>query len=304
MIELTELTKRYGNTVAVDNLSFTVRPGAVTGFLGPNGAGKSTTMRMILGIDRPTAGQARIDGRPYQELEHPIRTVGALLDAGWVHPHRSARSHLRWWARAGGLPAARVDEVLDAVGLTAVADRRAGVFSLGMRQRLGIAGALLGDPAVLLFDEVINGLDPEGIHWMRSLMQRLAAEGRTVLVSSHLLSETALTATELVVIGRGRLVAQGPTEEFVGRVATQSVRVRTRQPSALAAALQEAGYVARQAGEEGALDVEGATTDDIGDIAAERRLVVLELRAVRGSLEEAFLELTKPDVEYSAPVVA
>ena len=208
MIETRGLTKRYGPTLAVDDLSFTIHPGRVTGFLGPNGAGKSTTMRMILGLDRPTSGHALIDGKRYQELHHPLRTVGALLDAKWVHPNRSARSHLRWMARSNRLPRGRVDEVLDLVGLTDVADRRAGAYSLGMSQRLGIAGALLGDPGILLFDEPVNGLDPEGIVWIREFMQRLAGEGRSVLVSSHLLPEMALSATELVVIGRGRLITQ------------------------------------------------------------------------------------------------
>jgi ABC-2 type transport system ATP-binding protein len=216
MIEVRALCKRYRSTLAVDDLTFTVRPGAVTGFLGPNGAGKSTTMRMILGLDRPCAGEALIAGRRYAQLEHPLRAVGALLDAGWVHPRQSARAHLRWLARAGGLPAGRVADVLGTVGLTAVADQPARTFSLGMRQRLGIAAALLGDPAVLLFDEPVNGLDPEGVHWFRTLVQSMAAEGRTVLVSSHLLAEMALTATELVVIGRGRLVAQGSLTELAG----------------------------------------------------------------------------------------
>lgn len=205
MIEAVGLTKRYGSTVAVNDLSFTVKPGKVTGFLGPNGAGKSTTMRMILGLDAPTSGRVLIDGKPYQELKHPLRKVGALIDAKWVHPNRSAHSHLKWLARSNDLPLSRVDEVLAMVGLEQVAKRRAGGFSLGMSQRLGIAAALLGDPEVLMFDEPVNGLDPEGIHWIRRFMQGLAAEGRTVFVSSHLLSEMSLTAEELVVIGRGEL---------------------------------------------------------------------------------------------------
>jgi ABC-2 type transport system ATP-binding protein len=216
MIEVKALCKRYRSTPAVDDLTFTVRPGTVTGFLGPNGAGKSTTMRMILGLDRPCAGEALIAGRRYAQLESPLRTVGALLDAGWVHPRQSASAHLRWLARSNGLPAGRVAEVLGTVGLTAVADRPARTFSLGMRQRLGIAAALLGDPAVLLFDEPVNGLDPEGMHWFRTLVQGMAAEGRTVLVSSHLLAEIALTVTDLVVIGRGRLVAQGSLADLAG----------------------------------------------------------------------------------------
>lgn len=207
MIEVKGLTKYFGATHAVEDLTFTVAPGQVTGFLGPNGAGKSTTMRMILGLDKPTSGVALIQGRPYAELTHPLRTVGALLDARWVHPNRSARAHLQWMAASSGIPKARVDEVLRLVGLTDVAGKSAGGFSLGMSQRLGLAGALLGDPPVLLFDEPVNGLDPEGILWIRRFMQRLAGEGRTVLVSSHLLSEMAQTADQLVVIGRGRLIS-------------------------------------------------------------------------------------------------
>src|ERR1041384_6792736 len=206
MIEAVRLQKHYGKTKAVDDLSFTVRPGRVTGFLGPNGAGKSTTMRMVLGLDNPTSGQALIDGKPYQRLRRPLREIGALLDAKWVHPNRSARAHLRWMAVSNDIPVSRVDELLDIVGLTAVANKRAGGFSLGMSQRLGIAAALLGDPEVLLFDEPVNGLDPEGILWIRKFMHRLAEEGRTVFVSSHLLSEMALTASNLVVIGRGQLI--------------------------------------------------------------------------------------------------
>ena len=214
VIELRELTKRYGDPVAVDGLSVRVQPGVVTGFLGPNGSGKSTTMRMILGLDRPTAGMALVNGRPYQDLKDPLRTIGALLDAKWVHPNRSARAHLRWLAATNRIPAARIDAVLDQVGLTAVADRRAGAFSLGMAQRLGIAAALLGDPEILLFDEPVNGLDPEGIVWIRGFMRQLAAEGRCVLVSSHLLPEMALTADRLVVIGRGRLLAETTVAEL------------------------------------------------------------------------------------------
>jgi ABC-2 type transport system ATP-binding protein len=237
MIEAQSLTKRYGKKLAVDDLSFSVTPGKVTGFLGPNGAGKSTTMRMILGLDKPTSGQVRIGGKRYEELRHPLRTVGALLDAKWVHPNRSARAHLLWMARSNKIPTRRVDEVLDIVGLSSVADKRAGGFSLGMSQRLGIAGALLGDPEVLLFDEPVNGLDPEGILWIRQFMQRLADEGRTVFVSSHLLSEMALTASELVVIGRGKLIAQSSTEEFVARATGQSVKVRSPQLDVLSKAL-------------------------------------------------------------------
>ena len=237
MIEARGLTKRYGPTTAVDDLSFTVRPGVVTGFLGPNGAGKSTTMRMVLGLDRPTAGRVTIGGHTYAELPNPLRTVGALLDAKWVHPNRSARDHLRWMAAAADLPAQRVDEVLETVGLTAVAGKRAGQFSLGMSQRLGIAGTLLGDPEVLMFDEPVNGLDPEGILWIRRFMSALAAEGRTVFVSSHLLSEMALTAEHLIVIGRGRMIADCSTQEFVGRAASGAVLVRAAEEPQLQRAL-------------------------------------------------------------------
>jgi ABC-2 type transport system ATP-binding protein len=297
MIEAAGLTKRYGATTAVDDLTFTVRPGVVTGFLGPNGAGKSTTMRMVLGLDRPTAGEVRVAGRRYAELEQPLRTVGALLDAKWVHPNRTARSHLRWMARSNGLPAARVDAVLEAVGLTAVAGRRAGTFSLGMAQRLGIAGALLGDPEVLLFDEPVNGLDPEGILWIRRFLQRLAAEGRTVFVSSHLLSEMALTAGELVVIGRGRLIAQGPTAEFVDGATAAAVRVRGPRLDLLAAALRADGLTVVE--DDGALRVPGAAPERVGEVVAAAGLVLHELSVVRGSLEQAFLELTRGDVEYA-----
>ena len=301
MIETQGLTKRYGPTLAVDDLSFTIHPGQVTGFLGPNGSGKSTTMRMILGLDRPSSGQALINGRPYQELDHPLRTVGALLDAKWVHPNRSARSHLRWLARSNKLPPGRVDEVLDQVGLTAVADRRAGAFSLGMSQRLGIAGALLGDPGILLFDEPVNGLDPEGIVWIRRFMRQLAGEGRSVLVSSHLLPEMALTATELVVIGRGRLITQSSTAEFVDSAAHTTVRVRSPQLLELAEVLMRQGMDIQAAPDgDQSLVVSGADTTSIGDLAAGAGLVLHELAVQRGSLEEAFMHITGHDVEYSA----
>ncbi|WP_300018216.1 ABC transporter ATP-binding protein [Pseudonocardia sp.] len=298
MIEARGLTKRYGPATAVDDLTFTVRPGAVTGFLGPNGAGKSTTMRMALGLDRPTAGEVLVDGTRYGELRHPLRTVGALLDARWVHPNRSARSHLRWIAASNAIPERRVDEVLDAVGLTAVARKRAGTFSLGMSQRLGIAGALLGDPEILLFDEPVNGLDPEGILWIRRFMQQLAAQGRTVFVSSHLLSEMALTATELVVIGRGRLITHGPTTEFVDGAAGAVVTVRSPQATELAGLLRSAGLAVAQA--DGALRVTGAPRERVGEIAAAHGMVLHELATLQGSLEEAFMELTGQSVEYAA----
>jgi ABC-2 type transport system ATP-binding protein len=301
MIEAIGLTKRYGRTVAVDDLSFTVQPGRVTGFLGPNGAGKSTTMRMILGLDRPTAGRVLIDGKPYTELHRPLRTVGALLDAKWVHPNRSARAHLKWLAVSNGLPAGRVDAVLEAVGLTQVANKKAGGFSLGMSQRLGIAAALLGDPRVLLFDEPVNGLDPEGILWIRTFMQNLAAEGRTVLVSSHLLSEMALTASELVVIGKGKLISQGSTSEFIDRSTGNSVLVRSPQLFKLGPLLVDKGFTVRD-GADGALSVSGATSDQIGDIAAANGVVLHELSPQRGSLEEAFMQLTGDAVEYHAEI--
>jgi ABC-2 type transport system ATP-binding protein len=301
MIETRGLTKRYGPTLAVDDLSFAIHPGRVTGFLGPNGAGKSTTMRMILGLDHPTSGHALINGRSYQDLDHPLRTVGALLDAKWVHPNRSARNHLRWMARSNRLPPGRVDEVLDQVGLTEVADRRAGAFSLGMSQRLGIAGALLGDPEILLFDEPVNGLDPEGIVWIREFMQRLAGEGRSVLVSSHLLPEMALSATELVVIGRGRLITQSSTADFVDSATCSSVRVRSPQILELAEVLMRQG-IEVQASPDGeqTLVVSGADTARIGDLAAGAGLVLHELAQHRGSLEEAFMHITGHDVEYTA----
>jgi ABC-2 type transport system ATP-binding protein len=299
MIEAIGLTKRYGKTVAVDNLSFTVEPGRVTGFLGPNGAGKSTTMRMILGLDRPSAGQVLIGGKPYTQLDRPLRTVGALLDAKWVHPNRSARAHLQWLAKSNGLPDRRVDEVLDMVGLAKVAKRRAGGFSLGMSQRLGIAGALLGDPKVLLFDEPVNGLDPEGILWIRKFMQNLATEGRTVLVSSHLLSEMALTAQDLVVIGRGKLISQSSTTEFVERSTENSVRVRSPHADKLGAMLIDKGFTVRD-DSDGSLTVSGALSDEIGDIAAASGVVLHELSPQRGSLEQAFMQLTGDSVEYHA----
>ena len=304
MIEARGLTKRYGRTVAVNDLSFTVQPGRVTGFLGPNGAGKSTTMRMILGLDHPTAGEVRIGGRRYSELTAPLREVGALLDARWVHPNRSARAHLRWIAAANKIPAKRVDEVLELVGLTAVAGRRVGSFSLGMSQRLGIAGALLGDPGVLLFDEPVNGLDPEGILWIRQFMHRLADEGRTVFVSSHLLSEMALTAQELVVIGRGRLIAQTSTREFIDMASEAAVRVRSPEMDRLHGALTGQGYPVQEvpatADAPAALLVRAATTEQVGELAARLGIVLHELSDQRGSLEQAFMRMTGDQVEYHA----
>lgn len=299
MIEASGLTKRYGSTVAVDDLSFSVSSGRVTGFLGPNGSGKSTTMRMVLGLDRPSGGEVRIGGKRYAELVRPLHTVGALLDARWVHPNRSARSHLWWLARSNGIAKRRVDEVLGLVGLGEVAGKRAGGFSLGMSQRLGIATALLGDPQVLMFDEPVNGLDPEGIVWIRTFMQSLAAQGRTVFVSSHLLSEMAITASELVVIGRGRLITQTSTKGFVEGATEASVRVRTPDPGRLGQVLAGQGMAVRT--EDGALRVGGdVSTDRIGELAAANGIVLHELSGQRGSLEEAFMQMTGQDVEYHA----
>ncbi|MFI1915443.1 ABC transporter ATP-binding protein [Nocardia sp. NPDC020380] len=301
MIELRGLTKHYGQTVAVSDLSFTVRPGLVTGFLGPNGAGKSTTMRMILGLDDPTSGTALIDGKPYRELKRPLESVGALLDAKWVHPNRSARSHLRWMAASNDIPMSRVDEVLRLVGLTEVAGKSAGGFSLGMSQRLGLAGALLGDPQVLLFDEPVNGLDPEGILWIRRFMQRLAAEGRTVLVSSHLLSEMAQTAEHLVVIGRGRLIADLTTKDFIEKASEQSVRVRSPQLDQLRSLLTSNGMTVREDGADAdaaALVVAGVTSDVVGKLAGANDITLYELSPRRASLEEAFMRMTGGAVQY------
>ncbi|MGQ0839558.1 ATP-binding cassette domain-containing protein [Actinokineospora sp.] len=298
MIEAIGLSKRYGKTLAVDNLSFTVPTGRVTGFLGPNGAGKSTTMRMVLGLDTPTAGSALIDGKRYQELRHPLRTVGALLDAKWVHPNRSARAHLLWMAKSNKISTKRVDEVLGIVGLTNVATKRAGGFSLGMSQRLGIAAALLGDPHVLLFDEPVNGLDPEGILWIRNFMHKLADEGRTVFVSSHLLSEMALTAQGLVVIGRGKLISESSTEEFVAQATENTVRVRSPRIADLRTALGRTGVSIRDEGD--SLIVSGMDSAAIGELAARTGTVLHELSPQRGSLEEAFMQLTGDAVEYQA----
>jgi ABC-2 type transport system ATP-binding protein len=292
VIELVGLTKAFGQVRAVDQLTCTIEPGVVTGFLGPNGAGKSTTMRMIVGLDRPSAGTVTVAGRPYHAHKHPLRTVGALLDARQVHPNRTARSHLRWIAATNDIPESRVDAVLAEVGLTEVAAKQAGTFSLGMLQRLGIAAALLGDPQVLLFDEPVNGLDPEGIRWIRTLMRRLAAEGRTVFVSSHLLAEMANTADRVLVIGRGRLIAATTMAEFLNQSA--AVRVRSPQIDALAALLPGA----RRDGT--ALLVEGGSTEQIGDLAAAHGIVLHELTAQGASLEEAYMNLTDGAVQYRA----
>jgi ABC-2 type transport system ATP-binding protein len=300
MIEARGLTKRYGDTLAVDDLTFTVRPGVVTGFLGPNGAGKSTTMRLILGLDAPTGGTVTVNGRPYREHPSPLREVGALLDARSVHPGRSAYHHLLALAQTCGIRRSRVDEVVDAVGLGGVVRRRAGGFSLGMGQRLGIAAALLGDPRTVILDEPVNGLDTEGIRWIRSLLQGLAAEGRTVFVSSHLMSEMALTAQHLIVIGRGRLIADAGTEELVARAAPGLVRVRSTDPAALAALLRSREVAVSDA-EDGALAVSGVDTDQVGRLAGAAGITLLELTAQQASLEEAFIDLTRDAVEFRAP---
>jgi ABC-2 type transport system ATP-binding protein len=297
MIEVTGITKRYGGTLAVDDLSFEVKPGQVTGFLGPNGSGKSTTMRMIMGLDRPDAGQTTVNGVTYGRLGWPLREVGALLEARAIHPGRSAQNHLLALAQTNDIPASRVDEVLDVVGLASVAHKRAGTFSLGMGQRLGIASALLGDPSVLLFDEPINGLDPEGIRWVRNLLKGLGREGRTVFVSSHLMSEMALTADHLVVIGRGRLIAEMPVADFIAQSSQQFVRVRTVQPDEFREAMESNGATVVQE-EDGALSVVGLTAEEIGDLAFDRRLPLHELSPQLASLEEAFMELTQDSVDY------
>ncbi|MFB1296045.1 ABC transporter ATP-binding protein [Mycobacterium sp. pW049] len=296
MIELRSLTKTYGPNRAVDGLTCTVEPGVVTGFLGPNGAGKTTTMRMILGLDRPTSGTATIDGKAYRQLTDPLRTVGALLDARQVHPNRSVRDHLRWIAATHRIERRRVDDVLDMVGLAAVAGSRAGTLSLGMGQRLGIAAALIGDPRVLLFDEPVNGLDPEGIHWVRTLMRALAAEGRTVLVSSHLLSEMANTADRLVVIGRGRLIAATSVADFVARSGGAVVRVRSPRLAELSGVLSAAGLSVREDGP--ALTVSDTTTDVVGELAAQNSIALHELSAQQVSLEQAYLASTDDATEY------
>ncbi|CAL9455546.1 Bacitracin transport ATP-binding protein BcrA [Streptomyces sp. enrichment culture] len=299
MIELEGLTKRYGEKVAVNNLSFTVRPGIITGFLGPNGAGKSTTMRMVLGLDRPTAGDVRIDGKHYEQLKDPLTYIGALLEAKAWHGGRSAYNHLLCLAQSNGIPASRVREVLDTVGLSAVAKKKTKGFSLGMGQRLGIAGALLGDPRILMFDEPVNGLDPEGIHWIRNLMKTLASQGRTVFVSSHLMSEMALTADHLVVIGQGRLLADTSMAEFIAENSRSYVRIRTPQREQLLDALHGAGVTVVEAGD-GVLEVDGDKSEAVGELAARQQIVLHELSPQRASLEEAFMQLTAESVEYHA----
>ena len=298
MIEARGLTKRYGRTLAVDDLSFTVRPGMVTGFLGPNGAGKTTTMRLILGLDRPTAGMVTIDGRPHRQAASPMREVGALIDARAAHGGRSARNHLLCLAQTNGISPRRVAEVLDIVGLSDVAGKRSKGFSLGMSQRLGIAAAMLGDPQVLMFDEPVNGLDPEGILWIRNLMRSLAADGRVVFVSSHLMSEMENTADHLIVVGRGRLIADCGMAEFIERSSGQAVMVRTPSQDVLARAVAAAGgSVTRESDQ---LRVRGLSEEQVGDIAFATGVPVYRLAAAKVSLEQAFMELTADSVDYRA----
>jgi ABC-2 type transport system ATP-binding protein len=297
MIDVQNLTKRYGEKTAVDDLSFTVRPGVVTGFLGPNGAGKSTTMRMVMGLDRPTSGTALVNGKRYAEHRAPLREVGALLEARALHPGRTARAHLSSLSATAGLPRSRVDEVLDLAGITPVADQRVGGFSLGMGQRLGVATALLGDPATVVLDEPVNGLDPDGVLWIRTLTRRLAAEGRTVFLSSHLMSEMAQTAEHLIVVGRGRLLSDTSTADFIQHAGGESVRVRSPRAGELTGLLTADG-VSVSSEESGVLDVRGLDAAAIGERALTAGIALHELTVVRPSLEDAFMTLTRDEREY------
>lgn len=297
MISVEHLSKRFKKTVAVNDLTFDVRPGVVTGFLGPNGSGKSTTMRLLLGLDHPSSGHATVNGQRYRDLAQPLHEVGALLDAKAVHPGRSARQHLRALAASNRISPGRVDEVLDITGITAVADKKVGTFSMGMSQRLGIAAALLGDPGVLLFDEPVNGLDPEGIRWIREFFRSLANEGRTVFVSSHLMSEMALTAEQIIVIGRGRLITQGSVDDLTAG-AKGVVYVRARDSDALEAALKSQG--ATFTAESQGFIVESLDAEAIGELALKAGIALSSLTPQRASLEEVFMDLTAGDVEYSA----
>jgi ABC-2 type transport system ATP-binding protein len=303
MIEVHGLTKRYGDKVAVDKLSFTVPSGVVTGFLGPNGAGKSTTMRVIAGLDAPTAGSVRVNGQRYRRAAAPMAELGILLEARAVHTSRSAFHHLLALAQTNGIPRSRVEEVIDLVGLRSVAKQRAGGFSLGMGQRLGIAAALLGDPQTVVLDEPVNGLDPEGIKWVRELLQNLAVAGRTVFISSHLMSEMALTATRLIVIGRGRLIADTTVKDFIARASGRTVLVRTPDEAALTDLVSGRGARVHRL-EAGRLRIEGLSNEEIGDLAWRHNLRVHELSVQEASLEEAFMELTAGAVQYQASAVS
>ncbi|WP_147919587.1 ABC transporter ATP-binding protein [Ruania zhangjianzhongii] len=297
MIEAHGLTKRYGEKTAVDNVSFTVEPGRVTGFLGPNGAGKSTTMRMAVGLDHPTAGHITVNGKPFSQHKAPLREVGALLEAKAVHTGRNATNHLRGLAATHGIGRKRVNEVIEMTGLGAVAGKRVGGFSLGMGQRLGIAAAMLGDPRTLILDEPVNGLDPEGVKWVRTLVRYLADEGRTVFLSSHLMSEMAITADSLIVIGRGKIIAQGPVQAIIDSSSTASVRVRSPQSGDLATRLHGDGVTVTSV-EGSLLEVSGLTAEQVGEAAAAAGIVLHELTPQRASLEDAFMSLTADDVEY------
>ena len=299
MITVENITKRYGSKVAVASLSFVVQPGQVTGFLGPNGSGKSTTMRCMLGLDRPDTGRALFDGQPFTSFPEPLHEVGALLDAGYVHPGRSGRNHLRWMAASNGLPTKRVDEVLELVGLTSVGAKRLKTYSLGMKQRLGLAGVLLGDPRTIILDEPANGLDPEGIRWIRDVLVHLAGQGRSVLVSSHLLSEIALMATSLVVIGQGQLIEQCTVDEFVARHGDHWVRVQSPRIASLVEPLRSGGAAVTYI-DDTTIEVRGATAVDIGELAARGNVALHELAKQTGSLEDAFLKATAGVQEYQA----
>ena len=302
MIEAVGLTKRYGDKTAVDGISFTVRPGIVTGFLGPNGAGKSTTMRLIVGLDRATSGSVTVDGKPYAKLAAPLREIGVLLDAKAVHTGRSARNHLLALAATHRISSSRVDEVIALTGLQSVARKRVGGFSLGMGQRLGIAAALLGDPGTLILDEPVNGLDPEGVIWVRNLARHLASEGRTVFLSSHLMSEMAQTADQIIVLGRGRIIADAPVSSILAMASGTAVHVRTPDAARLTPAVLAAGGTVAppDPADPGLLDVAGLPAARIGELAAQERVVLHELSPVSGSLEDAYLALTQDEVEYHA----
>ena len=297
MIEATNLTKDYGAKRAVDDITFTVEPGIVTGFLGPNGSGKSTTMRLALGLDAPTVGDVKVNGKHYREHEAPLHEVGALLEARSVHTGRSASNHLLALAKTHGISRRRVSELIDLVGLHDVGRKRAGQFSLGMGQRLGIASALLGDPATVILDEPVNGLDPEGVHWIRNLLKELAREGRTVFVSSHLMSEMSLTADHLIVIGRGRLIADTSIDEFVRMASGLRVRARSPQATQLRELVLGPGVTVTSS-ESNVLEIEGIPAERVGELAAAHQIVLHELTPVQASLEEAFMELTREDVEF------